>query len=87
MHKMVLAILAIRSGKSPHRQSGSPLCMNLQKSLGYCFPSLDKEGWREAPEWFDHSGYPIFLLKIIQRGVGGISREETIIGFARLPRD
>jgi copper chaperone NosL len=30
--------------------------MNLRKGIGYPFPSLAKEGWREAPGWFDRVG-------------------------------
>ena len=40
--------------------------MIFQEFIGYFFPSLDKEGWREAPGWFDPGGgYLIILLKII----------------------
>ena len=33
--------------------------MNFQKLIGYCFLSLDKEGWRVAPGWFEPGDYLI----------------------------
>ena len=39
--------------------------MNFQKLIGYCFLSLDKEGWRVAPGWFEPGDYLIILLKFI----------------------
>jgi hypothetical protein len=27
--------------------------MKYRKTVGMSFPSLDKEGWREAPGWFE----------------------------------
>ncbi len=45
--------------------------MNIERSglSGDFFPSLDKEGWREAPGWFDpvnHSATPAVKDKRIK---------------------
>ena len=41
--------------------------MNLLKNLEYPFPSLDKEGWRVAPGWFDrgHRRWQILIAFLL----------------------
>ena len=67
-----------------HGASVPPAPAILQEFIRSFFPSLAKEGWREAPGWFDPGGGDLMvLLKVIRGSRHDESGGRTPLGIDR----